>query len=85
MIDEAEDHETFVEMSDAFVEDLTGFVREWEANHAQDKKVPDDFWKTLNESTTTLIRQVLLEGNYEDDSQQEDEVEHLLQLVEAKA
>jgi hypothetical protein len=31
MIDEAEDHETFVEMSDVFVEDLTGFVREWEA------------------------------------------------------
>lgn len=85
MIYEAEEHETFVEMSDAFVEDLTVFVREWEANQAQDKKLPDDFWKTLKESTTTLIRQVLLEGNYENDSQQEDEVEHLMQLVEAKS
>jgi len=34
MIYEAEEHETFVEMSDAFVEDLTVFVREWEANQA---------------------------------------------------
>lgn len=85
MIDEAVDHDTFLELSDSFVVDIIHFVKEWELEQGESKKVPETFWKALKDSTVELIRQVVLEGHEDEESDQEDEVEHLLQLIEIKA
>jgi hypothetical protein len=53
-IDEVTDHESFLEMSDSFTQEIIDYVKQWEVE--EEKKLPETFWKTWIDSTITLIR-----------------------------
>jgi len=59
-IDEVTDHESFVELSDGFTQEIKDYVKEWESE--EEKKLPETFWKTWSDSTVALLRQIILEG-----------------------